>query len=237
VSPYLWSRGIKKIDVVALTNATADNLGGIKAILENFRVGELWYVPETETPEYATLLVTVAKHGIQTRTLMEGDEFPLSKASVHMIGPDSASGINESLAMQIKVDRMGFLLAEDEDGNAQRRLVTFGETLESPMLWGVYQRVNELTNPGFPMRVDPIVRIIGSGSLSQVREDLPKPESLAIRQTSGPLVIHTDIEGATTLEWKDESLVVRTYRNPQGIIIPKEARMPTSGGNNMAGRQ
>ncbi len=42
VSPYLWSRGFKKIDVVALTHAHQDHLGGLSAILENFRVGRLW---------------------------------------------------------------------------------------------------------------------------------------------------------------------------------------------------
>jgi competence protein ComEC len=42
VSPYLWSRGLKKIDVVALTHAHQDHLGGLIAILENFHIGRLW---------------------------------------------------------------------------------------------------------------------------------------------------------------------------------------------------
>ena len=41
VSPYLWSRGFQKLDVVALTHAHQDHLGGLSAILENFRVGQL----------------------------------------------------------------------------------------------------------------------------------------------------------------------------------------------------
>ena len=39
VSPYLWSRGIQKLDVVALTHAHQDHIGGLTAILGNFRVG------------------------------------------------------------------------------------------------------------------------------------------------------------------------------------------------------
>jgi competence protein ComEC len=35
VSPYLWSRGLQKLDVVALTHAHQDHLGGLIAILEN----------------------------------------------------------------------------------------------------------------------------------------------------------------------------------------------------------
>jgi len=36
VSPYLWSRGLKRLDVVALTHAHHDHLDGLHSVLENF---------------------------------------------------------------------------------------------------------------------------------------------------------------------------------------------------------
>ena len=36
VSPYLWSRGFHQLDVVALTHAHADHMGGMAAVLANF---------------------------------------------------------------------------------------------------------------------------------------------------------------------------------------------------------
>src|SRR5712691_1999714 len=50
VSPYLWSRGFHKLDVVALTHAHQDHLGGLTAILENFHIGELWIGREVTSP-------------------------------------------------------------------------------------------------------------------------------------------------------------------------------------------
>lgn len=41
VSPYLWSRGVKRLDVVALTHADHDHVDGLSAVLANFQVGEL----------------------------------------------------------------------------------------------------------------------------------------------------------------------------------------------------
>jgi competence protein ComEC len=92
VSPYLWSRGIKKIDVVALTHESADHLGGLNTIFENFGVGEFWHAPEAESPEYSALLETVAEHGIPTRTLMAGDVLSLGDASFRVLPPGAESG-------------------------------------------------------------------------------------------------------------------------------------------------
>ena len=42
VSPYLWSRGIRRLDIVVATHAHEDHSGGLPAILENFHPRELW---------------------------------------------------------------------------------------------------------------------------------------------------------------------------------------------------
>lgn len=55
VSPYLWSRGFQKLDVVALTHAHQDHLGGLSAILENFHVGQLWIGREVHSAALAKL--------------------------------------------------------------------------------------------------------------------------------------------------------------------------------------
>src|SRR4029077_10121307 len=55
VSPYLWSRGFQKLDVVALTHAHQDHLGGLTAVLENFHVGRLWIGREVASQALARL--------------------------------------------------------------------------------------------------------------------------------------------------------------------------------------
>ncbi len=39
LAPYLWQKGIRKIDCVVLTHAHADHIGGLFYILENFKTG------------------------------------------------------------------------------------------------------------------------------------------------------------------------------------------------------
>ncbi len=42
VSPYLWSRRIRRLDVIALSHAHSDHMGGMAAVMRSFRPRELW---------------------------------------------------------------------------------------------------------------------------------------------------------------------------------------------------
>ena len=69
VSPYLWSRGFKQLDVVALTHAHQDHLGGLTAIFENFKVKTLWIGREVASPQQEQLETLAASQG--TRVIHE----------------------------------------------------------------------------------------------------------------------------------------------------------------------
>jgi len=108
VSPYLWRRGVKKLDVLVLAGSNGTHLDGTAAVLENFSVGELWQgaAPRgtgerptayrtgrandsaaESTPPYEALLAKVRERRIPVRELTAGDVFPLGGASVRVLWP------------------------------------------------------------------------------------------------------------------------------------------------------
>src|SRR6202040_932366 len=88
VSPYLWSRGLKQIDVVALTHAHQDHLGGLPAVLENFRVQELWVGRDIESAGYQNILAIARQRGVRVIQTKQGDTFTRGVVSGSHLGPE-----------------------------------------------------------------------------------------------------------------------------------------------------
>ena len=73
VSPYLWSRQFRRLDIVALTHAHSDHMGGMPAVLRNFRPRELWVAVDPNSTRYRDLLAEAASLGVRVRHLRAGD--------------------------------------------------------------------------------------------------------------------------------------------------------------------
>jgi competence protein ComEC len=284
VSPYLWSLGIKRIDVVLLTGTRPDQLEGLSAILENFLVGEFWHPPQPETPEYAALLEAVAERGIPTRTLMAGDAISLADATIRVLWPlpdsDTVAGTipgnvapgfspasartfslafnraglkagatsagrvsgragmkadstllhgnDDSLVMRISAEGMNFLLRGDAGDDAEEKILASGEPLESQVLEAAHYGSKSLACRDFVARVDPSVVIVSSGAAVEVAGVSPNPQMAKVLESSGARVFHTNTDGATTVEWDGHSLRVRTFGNPQGMVIAEAGRPPVA---------
>jgi competence protein ComEC len=224
VSPYLWSRGFKKIDVVALTHAHPDYAGGLLAVFENFQVGEFWHAPRAETPEYAALLEAVAERGIPTRTLVAGDNLAFGEASVHVLWPESEpspqspSRADNSLVMRVSAVGMNFLLPGDAGREVEKGILASPEALESQVLKVAHHGSRAATSRAFLVRVDPRVALITSEA-GGAAADMPNAETLEALEKAGARIFRTDTDGATTVEGKDGRLVVRTYTSSEAVVV------------------
>jgi competence protein ComEC len=74
VSTYLFSRGIRRLDVVVLTHAHYDHMDGLFDVLENFEVDELWVGKNPMIPAYRSLLETAARRSVRLRMVAAGQQ-------------------------------------------------------------------------------------------------------------------------------------------------------------------
>jgi len=74
VSPYLFSRQIRKLDTVVLTHAHNDHMDGLFSVIENFDVGEIWLGRNPMTSRYRDLINRIQERQIPIRWVTAGQQ-------------------------------------------------------------------------------------------------------------------------------------------------------------------
>jgi competence protein ComEC len=203
VSLYLWSRHVDRLDVVALTHAHSDHMGGMPAVLRNFRPRELWVGHNPPIAAYQQLLSEAASLGITVRSFSAGDVMPFGAATVHVLAPaprykpaDSASN-NDSLVLHLSYAGHSALLEGDAEAPSEVAMLSLpaGE-LSSDLLKVGHHGSKTSTIPPFLARVAPHLAVISVGPFNSYHH--PRWETLDKLQDEGAHTWRTDLLGIST---------------------------------------
>jgi competence protein ComEC len=225
VSPYLWSRGIKKIDIVVLSHPHEDHLGGLFAIVRNFQIGEFWHAANSAGTAYWDLLERVRQKGVAERTLGAGDELDRGGAAVRVLWParswrpSDLPSNDDSLVLRVTYHGGSVLLTGDISAEVERELLASGQDLDSQVLKVAHHGSRSSSSAEFLARVNPRLAVLTGGSRDF--GNLPSPETLARLRERGIRVFRSDVEGATTVQMRDGSMAVRCYGPlPEDSVTP-----------------
>ncbi len=129
VSPYLWSRRIRRLDVLVLSHAHSDHMGGMAAVMRSFRPRELWVSIDPDSEAYRALLAEAAELGVSVRHHHAGDAMDWSGTHVSVLAPDgdyrnaSAPRNNDSLVMRVDYGAGSVLLEGDAEAPSEQAMV------------------------------------------------------------------------------------------------------------------
>ncbi len=140
VSPYLWSRRLRRLDVLTLSHAHSDHMGGMPAVMRNFRPRELWVSIDPNSAAYRALLAEAKDLGVTVRHFYAGDQLSWGGAHVTVLAPETGYNNprepvnNDSLVMRMQYGKSSVLLEGDAEAPSEREMLAHGRVAPVTLL-------------------------------------------------------------------------------------------------------
>lgn len=240
VVPALRRLGVRRLNVVMLSHAHEDHVGGLPAVLENFTV-DLVLDPGVPhpSPSYVRLLDLVRKRRVPYALARRGQRVDLGGGAIVEVlhpaedgqgdPPDPDDLVNaRSIVARVRFGRVSILLTGDIEAETETHLLRSGMEIHSTVLKVAHHGSRSSTTPAFLDAVRPAVALLSVGASNLFGH--PHPRTLRALEERGIRVYRTDQDGAVILRTDGRTLRVETMRARRGFGVP------ISGGVGAGGR-
>jgi len=223
IAPYLWQRGIRRIDEVILSHADLDHFNGLPDLLDRFAVGQVTCTPtfaDKTTPGVRHTLNVLRERAIPMRIVKAGDRLTAGDVSLEVlhppaVGPEGNENAR-SLVLQIRHAGHTILLTGDLEGTGLQRVLGELPPRRIDVLMAPHHGSHRTNTPDLTRWARPRVAVSCQGRLLS-------PNRVAERYTrAGSHFLDTHRHGAVTIRSHASGLVVETFLTKERFAIRSE---------------
>lgn len=211
VGPYLWDRGIRRIDHVIATHPQLDHIGGLAWVVRKFGVGEFWSngIIRTE-PFYQKLREAVKERGLNEQIGWKGRDIVRGGSCRMQVLNPSRGGSSEvhaqpmsrggtllnnlSIVVDLTCGRHSFLLTADAEIEALGNLIGDPDGQPARVVKIPHHGAKSSLNQRWVNRLEAEVAVVSAGRGN--RYGHPAPAVLKVYEQKGIKIFRTDRDGA-----------------------------------------
>lgn len=212
VMPFLWNRGISKLDWIVASHEHWDHIEGFIDISKYFSVNHALksYIPNAPPGPFEK---TAFNSHIPIRKLKTGDRLKIAEVTVQTITPFNDAPLlsenNNSLTLKITYGNRSFLLTGDIEKEIEERLVTNNSDIHADVLKVAHHGSKSSSTLEFLKRVKPEHAVISVAHPSPFKH--PHKDTLNNLNCIGAKIWRTDTCGAITISTDGNDLKISTF--------------------------
>jgi len=217
VAPYLWERSMRTVDVIAVSHAHDDHIGGLPALVSDFHPKELWTGATPDSPAWEEVRDRAARNRVRIVPMTAPSRFAFGGAEIEVLAPlpDYIPGDtpknNDSLVMRVRYGKHSFLLCGDAERQIERGMLEANEIEPSDVLKVAHHGSRTSSTENFLAAVHPAFAVISVGLDNSYGH--PNRDVLERLAQHGVAVLRTDEDGLITIRTDGQRLYVERYRD------------------------
>jgi competence protein ComEC len=219
IAPYLWTRGVRRVDEVFLSHADLDHFNGLVALTDRFAVGQVTATPtfsRKDTAGVAQTLAELQSRRVPLRVVHAGEVLQAGEVRLEVLHPPASGpeGNENTRSMVLAVRHAGhtLLLTGDLEGPGQDRVLCL-PPLRAQVLQAPHHGSPAANGEGLAAWVDPRVVVACQG---------PPPgrsDGGDAYRRRGSAYLSTWRVGAVTIHSHATGLVVETFRTGERFVV------------------
>ncbi|MBX3399315.1 MAG: ComEC/Rec2 family competence protein [Gemmataceae bacterium] len=219
IAPFLWNRGIARVDELFLSHADLDHFNGVTELFHRFPVGQVTMTPSfatKPTPEVAEVLLAIRERKIPSRIASAGDRFAAGEVMLDVLhppreGPDGAEN-ERSLVLNVKHGNHSILLTGDLEKAGAVRVLGL-PPVPCDVLMAPHHGSRAAFSPELVRWCSPAFVAVTRGNRS---ESAVRPGD-----AGGAPVWDTWTSGAITLRSNPTGLTAESFRRAERLVVKR----------------